>query len=198
MFLYMFLRLMAKLFWSLTSNAKLNPLPVDDESREQIAISKPSPGPLTVQWWLQFYTETSQSGPLHFAGKVTFSSPEIVGSAQGRSQTLNPGWARKQHFLNFSSILLDFLSSFLNFSSSIWGSGWAGRPPGKALATPLKCSATNIGQIAIHLFILEMQKRLCDGCVISNLLWPVIAAQWSPLLLELQCICSSNSDHHCY
>ena len=66
---------------------------------------------------------------------------------QERSQTLNPGWARKQHFL----ILLDFLSSFLNFSpfsSSIWGSRWAGRPSGKALATPLLKKAEREGGLA--------------------------------------------------
>ena len=33
-----------------------------------------------------------------------------------------------------------------------------------------KYSATNIGQIAIHLFILEMCMRSHDGCVINNLL----------------------------
>ena len=55
---------------------------------------------------------------------------------------LTPGWARlkKATFPQFFLILLDFLSSILNFSqfsSSIWGSGWAGCPPGKALAGAL-------------------------------------------------------------
>ena len=41
---------------------------------------------------------------------------------------------------NISSIFPNFLKFFLNFpsfSSSIWLPGWATRPPGKALATPL-------------------------------------------------------------
>ena len=44
------------------------------------------------------------------------------------------------HFLHFASnfdqSLLFFLKLF-SFSSSFWTSGWATRPPGKALATPL-------------------------------------------------------------
>ena len=54
----------------------------------------------------------------------------VVACGLGRgSQTLNPGWARKQHFLNFFSFswIFSHLSSiFLHFL-----------PPGKALATPL-------------------------------------------------------------
>ena len=38
-----------------------------------------------------------------------------------------------------------------------------------------KYSATNLGHIAIHPFILEMWKCSCDGCVINNLLWLIIA-----------------------
>ena len=37
---------------------------------------------------------------------------------------------------NFDQIFLFFLKLYL-FSSSFWPSGWASRPPGKALATPL-------------------------------------------------------------
>ena len=58
---------------------------------------------------------------------------------QGRSQsqTLNPGWARKQHFLNFSSFSYTFsifpqffFIFFLNLRLRVGG-------PEKALATPL-------------------------------------------------------------
>ena len=44
------------------------------------------------------------------------------------------------HFPHFSQILIIFFLCFLkrfSFSSSFWLSGWATRPPGKALATPL-------------------------------------------------------------
>ena len=43
-------------------------------------------------------------------------------------------------FPNFSSFFYYFLPFFLifsSFSSSIWCTGWAARPPGKVLATPL-------------------------------------------------------------
>ena len=43
---------------------------------------------------------------------------------------------------------------------------------GRSLPVPQnwgKYSATNIDQIAIHLFILETCKCSCDGCVINNL-----------------------------
>ena len=40
-------------------------------------------------------------------------------------------------FLKFRLISLFFLKLYL-FSSSFWPSGWASRPPGKALATPLQ------------------------------------------------------------
>ena len=39
-----------------------------------------------------------------------------------------------------------------------------------------KYSATNIGQIAVYLFILEKWKRLRDGCVINSSLRPMIGA----------------------
>ena len=38
-----------------------------------------------------------------------------------------------------------------------------------------KSTHTNIGQITIHLFILETWKRSNDGCVINILLWPMTA-----------------------
>ena len=41
------------------------------------------------------------------------------------------------HFLHFSSNFCRLLLFFLKFLSSFWPSGWATRPPGKALAMPL-------------------------------------------------------------
>ena len=55
---------------------------------------------------------------------------------QGRSQPHSRGWARvplSSFFLKFWSIFV----LFLKLSSLFWLSGWASRPPGKALATPL-------------------------------------------------------------
>ena len=43
-------------------------------------------------------------------------------------------------FLNFDQFFLFFLKLDI-FSSSFWFSGWASRPPGKALATPLNKDA---------------------------------------------------------
>ena len=51
-----------------------------------------------------------------------------------------PGWQEFNfpHFSsNFDQFFLFFLKLF-SFSSSFWSSGWGSRPPGKALATPLK------------------------------------------------------------
>ena len=62
---------------------------------------------------------------------------------QGRSQPHSPGWARVplSSFLPQISIYFSYFSSKLYlFSSSILPAGWATRPPGKTLATPLsKC-----------------------------------------------------------
>ena len=49
----------------------------------------------------------------------------------------SPGWARVPLFLIFSSNFDQFFLKLYLFSSSFWPSGWASRPPGKALATPL-------------------------------------------------------------
>ena len=57
---------------------------------------------------------------------------------QGRSQPHSP-WARVPLSSFFPQIAINstiFLKLYL-FSSSFWPSGWASRPPGKALATPL-------------------------------------------------------------
>ena len=59
---------------------------------------------------------------------------------QGRSQPHSPGWARVPLSSFFPQILINFSyfsSNFYLFSSSFWLSGWASRPSGKVLATPL-------------------------------------------------------------
>ena len=49
------------------------------------------------------------------------------------------------HFSHFSSYLDQFFLFSSNlFSSSFWLSGWASRPPGKALATPLEIKDTHV------------------------------------------------------
>ena len=48
----------------------------------------------------------------------------------------NPGWARKEHFFNFSSFCY-ILSHFSSIFSWSWSTRWAARLPEKALATPL-------------------------------------------------------------
>ena len=56
---------------------------------------------------------------------------------QGRSQPHSPGCARVPLSSLFPKILIIFFLFFLklfSFSSSFWLSGWATRPPGKALA----------------------------------------------------------------
>ena len=58
---------------------------------------------------------------------------------QGRSQPHSSGWARvplSTLFLKFWLIFLIF-PQILVISSLFWPSGWASRPPGKALATAL-------------------------------------------------------------
>ena len=67
------------------------------------------------------------------------------GCKQGRSQPHCPGWARVPLSSSFPQILINFVLVFLKpdlFSSSFWPSGWASRPPGKALATPLAANKT--------------------------------------------------------
>ena len=79
----------------------------------------------------------------HYAMRNTFQQSKYGTLSVWRPGALpdsQPRVGKKATFPQFFLILLDFLSSFLNFSSfssSIWGSGWASRPPGKALATPL-------------------------------------------------------------
>ena len=54
-------------------------------------------------------------------------------TGQGHSQTISLGCAREERFL----ILLLFFSNFSSLSSSVWASGSAALPSGKALAVPL-------------------------------------------------------------
>ena len=75
---------------------------------------------------------------------------------QGRSQTLNLGWAREEHNISsfflilrlFSPIFPQFFIFFLNVVS--W---WAARPPRKALTAPL---------LTFPSFILLIQKCPCS------------------------------------
>ena len=53
-----------------------------------------------------------------------FLAPACICEA-GCSQTLNPGWARKEYFLIFPNSSLPFVLNFNLFSSSIWFSRWA-------------------------------------------------------------------------
>ena len=74
---------------------------------------------------------------------------------QGRSQPHSPGWARVSLSSSFAKILINFFLFFLkldSFSSSFWPSGWASRPPGKALATPLPFSHT-----FLHLILTKLE-----------------------------------------
>ena len=72
--------------------------------------------------------------------KCMYVTPEELRANQGRSQPHSPGWARVPLSSFFLKISINFSYFFLKlylFSSSFWSSGWASRPPGKALATPL-------------------------------------------------------------
>ena len=54
--------------------------------------------------------------------------------------SLTVPYGQEFHFTHFSSNCDNFFLFFLkrcSFSSSFWPSGWAIRPPGKAMATPL-------------------------------------------------------------
>ena len=78
----------------------------------------------------------------------------LVFNCQGRSQHHSPGWARVPLSSFFPQILINFFLFFLKiylFSSSFWPSGWATRPPGKALATPLSTADGSIGDNCYYL-----------------------------------------------
>ena len=84
---------------------------------------------------------TSGGYAIHISGgSCGICVRHISGGSQGHSQTVNLRWARDEHFVIFphSSIIFSHFSSiFPHFTSSIWFSGWAVRPTGKALTTPL-------------------------------------------------------------
>ena len=82
---------------------------------------------------IQLIMQISHSKPIKY--------PKIASTnTQGRSQPHSPGWARvplSSFFPQISINLFNFPQLY-SFSSSICPSGWASRPPGKALATPLR------------------------------------------------------------
>ena len=53
--------------------------------------------------------------------------------SQGRSQPHSPEWARVPLSSNFHHFFFLFFLKLCSFLSSFWLSGWATRPPGKAL-----------------------------------------------------------------
>ena len=72
---------------------------------------------------------------------------------QGRSQPHSPGWTRVPLSSFFPQILINDFYFFLklySFSSSFWSSGWATRPPGKALATPLTLWPMDKIHLVVH------------------------------------------------
>ena len=84
--------------------------------------------------------QAGESSP-NFIFAVVNLDPIILGKRwiQGRSQPHSPGWARVplSSFFTQVSTNLSYFSSNNLFFSSFWPYGWATRPPGKALATPL-------------------------------------------------------------
>ena len=72
---------------------------------------------------------------------------------QGLSQPHSPGRARVPLSSFVPQISINFFLFFLKlyiFSSSFWPSGWASRPPGKALATPLRIVLTPAPSIKLR------------------------------------------------
>ena len=70
---------------------------------------------------------------------------KVYSNGAGRSHTPSPRWARKKHFLVFSSS-----SSILSYSSSNWSSSLAARPPRMAMATQKTMCYTIWYQICCH------------------------------------------------
>ena len=103
-----------------------------------ITMNMPYPVPYPVWKWLPY---GSTHPPYSWVGKsstfLSFSS-------------------------NFDQFFLDFLKLNL-FSSSFWPSGWASRPPGKALATPLAN-----GQNAPSCDHLTRNPKFCIALVMYN------------------------------
>ena len=76
------------------------------------------------------------------SGKETSDPPPPTTTSRAvASFTVRVGKSSTFHIFssNLDQVFLLFLKLFL-FSSSFWPSGWASRPPGKALATPLPTS----------------------------------------------------------
>ena len=82
-------------------------------------------------------------GSIHTLAKLFVWPPRDVFKFEvGRAvASLTAPGGQEFHFPHFSSNFDQFFLFFLKlylFSSSFWPSGWASRPPGKALATPLE------------------------------------------------------------
>ena len=88
---------------------------------------------------------------------------------QGRSQPHSPGWARVPLSSFFPQISIKFFLKLYLFSSSFWPSGWASRPPGKALATPL-CWSGGLRGVFSSISLLSLPLN-CDTNI-NNLLSP--------------------------
>ena len=86
------------------------------------------------------FSLNSKYSTQHFLESPVQHTEQKIIVIQGRSQPHIPGWARLPLSSFFSSNFDQFILFFLklySFSSSFWFSGWAARPPGKALGTPL-------------------------------------------------------------
>ena len=115
---------------------------------------------------LPFGVKINSRNLLHLSKKIQYGSFAIIFSrihtslshtTQHHSKSIFPGPAshsrvgKSSTFLSFSSNFDQFFLKLYLFSSSFWPSGWACRPPGKALATPLHTSFEKVkGIIVLH------------------------------------------------
>ena len=100
---------------------------------------------------------TNSQLPWCFLQATKYSSDRAVASPSlpgGQDKT----FPQLQCFLIFLYFLSFFLK-FSSFSSSFWSSGWATRPPGKALATPLSSEGCSCNS-AILVSLLVRRKNL--------------------------------------
>ena len=83
-----------------------------------------------------------------------------------------------QSFLSFLYVLLFFLNLSL-FSSSFWFSGWAARPPGKALATLLRPRTTwkNVIQWDLRRLGTEWSTEEAEAAVQDRSVWKYLSSQ---------------------
>ena len=113
------------------------------------------------------HRKSHMSGPLHFAGKVTSSSPKTGGKYSTATnigqiaihQFILEMWehigttSKPNRWLTGGSIWFLAVSIVLNNDNHVEPDGTAGQPPVEFWSRPLQ-----------------------DGCVISNSLWPMTAA----------------------